>query len=112
MRVTVAVLVGLLFASQSLAQGKRPPVPAPVAAQAADACAVARGVVRQEAYGYTHVVSLQNGCDRPVECAVWTDVDADTRTTVQARPGETLEVITRRGSPAREVTAFKRCTYR
>jgi hypothetical protein len=74
-------------------------------------CAVVTGSVRAEAYGYTHVVTLQNRCDKPVACEVWTDVDPEPRKTLRAAPGQSDEVITRRGSPARDVTAYKACSY-
>lgn len=90
------------------------PADAPPVAKAvpADACAEARGSARYEGYGYTHVVTLHNGCEKPVECALWTDVDAEPRTTVQLAPGQSIEIVTRRGSPAREVVAQKSCRYR
>ena len=106
-------LVGLLllpFTPRSLAEDKKPP--APVAGPAANVCADARGSVRQEAYGYTHVVTLKNGCAKQVECALWTDVDPEPRTTVSAAPGQAVEIITRRGSPAREVSAHKSCRFK
>jgi hypothetical protein len=39
-------------------------------------------------------------------------VDPEPRTTVQAAPGQVIEIVTRRGSPAREVVAQKSCSYR
>ena len=108
----VAVSVALLSVVPVLAQDERPRKPPVVPAPTADACADARGSVRQEAYGYTHVATLRNGCTRPVECALWTDVDPEPRTKVSAKAGESVEIITRRGSPAREVTAFKSCRFK
>lgn len=113
-RAAVALLGFLccgLAAGSALAVDKRPP---PVTQQPppADSCAVARGSVRMEAYGYTHVVTLENGCTKSVECALWTNVDPEPRKGVRAAPGERIEIITRRGSPAREVTALKSCQYR
>lgn len=111
---TALALLGLcggLLTGTALAADKRPP---PVAQQPppADSCAVARGTVRMEAYGYTHLVTLENGCTKAVECALWTNVDPEPRQVVQTAPGERVEIITRRGSPAREVTALKSCKYR
>jgi hypothetical protein len=71
-----------------------------------------RGTVRQEAYGYTHVVQVHNGCPKPVACEVWSSVDPDQRVSVSLAPGEATEVITRRGSPARELTGLKKCSFR
>jgi hypothetical protein len=70
------------------------------------------GSVRAEAYGYKHVVSLRNGCDKPVDCEVWTDADPTPRQVLRAAPGETVEVVTRIGSPASEVSAQKECKFR
>lgn len=72
-------------------------------------CAEVSGSVRVEAYGFTHVVTLTNRCTVSVECDVWTDVDPEPRVTLRAGPGASAEVVTRRGSPAREVTAQKIC---
>ena len=91
-------------------KGKPKDPPAPVVVSADD-CAQVKGSARYIGYGYTHVVTLKNTCNKAVACAVWTDVDPD-RTTVQADAGQTAEVVTRRGSPSREVTAFKSCTFR
>jgi hypothetical protein len=77
----------------------------------ADACAVASPVARYLGMGYSHVVSLKNGCSRTVTCEVWTDVDPQPRYTLSAQPGETVEVVTRRGSPAREFKVDKSCKY-
>lgn len=75
------------------------------------ACATVRAGVRMQAYGYAHVVTLANRCQRAVSCEVWTNVDPLPRYTLQAKPGESVEVITRNGSPAREVQAGKRCGF-
>jgi hypothetical protein len=94
------------------AQGKPAPVrPAP-GPKSAGSCTTVTGSVRAEAYGYKHVVSLRNGCDKPVDCEVWTDVDPTPRQVLRAAPGETVEVVTRIGSPASEVSAQKECKFR
>lgn len=72
-------------------------------------CAVVRAEARMEAYGYSHVVVLENRCNVPVTCDVWTDVDPSPRMTLSAAPGERAEVLTRRGSPSRDVSAAKEC---
>jgi hypothetical protein len=79
--------------------------------RAVTTCAQVTGSTRQEAYGYTHVVTLKNGCDKGVICEVWTDVDPEPKSTLRAMPGETDSVVTRRGSPAREVSAQSSCRY-
>lgn len=84
----------------------------PGAALSANECAKVQASARYVGYGYTHVVTLKNTCAQSVECALWTDVDPEPRTTVRADAGQTAEVVTRRGSPSREVTAFKACSFR
>lgn len=112
----LVALLGLLCcglaAGSALAADKRPRPVAPTQSPSADSCVVARGSTRWEAYGYTHIVTLENGCTKSVECALWTNVDPEPRKGVRAAPGERIEIITRRGSPAREVTALKSCQYR
>ena len=110
-RLSLAALVVLSLWSRSVAlagdKDKTPPV-----AQNPNDCAVVRATARYVGLGYTHAIVLKNGCQKPVECSVWTDVDPEPKTTLSLRPGEESEVVTRRGSPAREVTAFKQCSFR
>ena len=95
------------------APGKKPPPAAsPNAPPPADTCAEATAIARYEGLGYTHRVQLRNGCAKAVECALWTDVDPEPRQTVRVAAGESAEIVTRRLSPARELTAHKSCTYR
>ena len=77
----------------------------------ANECAQVTASVRAEAYGYTHIVTLKNACDKPVSCEVWTDVDPSPRKLLKAAPGESDFVVTRRGSPARAVEASKDCRF-
>jgi hypothetical protein len=72
-------------------------------------CASVSASARPQAYGYTHVVTLVNHCSRAVSCEVWTDVDPSPRYTLSAKSGETVETITRAGSPSRAVQAGKVC---
>jgi len=102
-------LTAALGTSVVLAADKRPP---PAQQASADRCAEVQGSVRLEAYGYTHVVTLKNGCTKPVECALWSNVDPEPRTVVRVAPGESAEIVTRRGSPARELVGMKSCSYR
>ena len=85
--------------------GKAPPAKAP------GGCVAVSAGTRMEPFGFTHVVTLHNGCDKPVTCEVWTDVDPTPRQTLSARPGETVDVVTRIGSPASVFTAFKECRF-
>jgi hypothetical protein len=59
-------------------------------------------------YGYDHVVTLFNGCDALATCTVTTNVNPDP-IGVQVQPGKEAEVLTFRGSPAREFEARVRC---
>ena len=70
-----------------------------------------RIVVQPPGDGYRHVVTLSNGCQQPVSCEVWTDVDPTPHYTLQANPGKSAEVIVRNGSPASEVHAGKLCRF-
>jgi len=74
-------------------------------------CASVTASARFKGYGYTHVVTLSNSCQRAVSCEVWTDADPTPHVTLQAKPGQSAEVITRNGSPASEVRAEKLCHF-
>ncbi len=106
----LAALAMLAPSASSHAEGKPAPK-RPAGPAAIEQCARVSASVRMEAYGFTHVVSLRNECDRPVSCEVWTDVDPTPHQTLRAAPGETQELVVRRGSPAREVNAGSRCQY-
>jgi hypothetical protein len=58
--------------------------------------------------GYDHVVTLFNGCEAPASCTVTTNVNPDP-IGVQVAPGKEAQVLTFRGSPAREFDARVRC---
>jgi hypothetical protein len=107
------VLAGCLWSGRASAEPKDKPKPVPEesASGGADACVEVKASARAEAYGYTHLVTLRNGCDKSVVCEVWTDVDPTPRYTLRARPGETDETRTRAGSPSREVNAQFACHY-
>lgn len=81
------------------------PSPSPVRVD----CASVSASARPQAYGYAHVVTLANHCARAVSCEVWTDVDPTPHYTLTANAGETVETITRAGSPSRVVQAGKSC---
>ena len=98
----------LVAATCAAAQAKGPDDPAK---PDANECAQVTASVRAEAYGYTHIVTLKNACDKPVACEVWTDVDPSPRKLLTAAPGESDFVVTRRGSPARAVEASKDCRF-
>ncbi len=79
--------------------------------QAVGDCASVTASALFKGDGYRHVVTLSNSCPRAVSCEVWTDVDPLPHVMLQAKPGASAEVITRNGSPAREVHAGKLCHF-
>jgi len=107
----LAALAILVPNASSRAEGKPAPKRPKGSPSGIEQCARVSAGVRMEAYGYTHVVSLRNECDRPVSCEVWTDVDPTPHQQLRAAPGETQELVVRRGSPAREVNAGSSCQY-
>jgi hypothetical protein len=91
------LLALLLFAPVSaLAQASLPP------------CVTVEGVARWGADAYNHFVRVTNGCDRPARCQVATDVSPE-RHAVEVAPGQSVEVITFRGSPASAFTPRVTC---
>ena len=74
-------------------------------------CASVTASARLYYAGYNHVVTLTNRCQRVVSCEVWTNVDPTPHFTLRAKPGESVETITRVGSPSREVQAGKLCHF-
>src|SRR5690242_14572650 len=61
-------------------------------------CVKVRTEARYGAYGYDHVVELENTCDKAMTCDVATDVNP-TPASVDLAAGETKSVLTYRGSP-------------
>jgi len=112
LRSSLSVLTLLLLCSGARA-ADRPPKspPASSSAPSPDTCTEVRGSARAQGFGYTHVVSLRNGCPTAVSCELWSDVDPD-RVRVEVAAGATAEIVTRRGSPAREVVGYKKCSFR
>ena len=71
-------------------------------------CVDVRTEARFRNYGYDHLVTVRNGCDQALTCDVATDVSPEpSRVTVQAHAE--VEVLTFRGSPAREFSAKVEC---
>jgi hypothetical protein len=71
-------------------------------------CVKVRTSARYVAYGYDHVVELENTCNKAMSCAVSTDANP-TPASVDLAIGETKSVLTYRGSPASEFTAQVDC---
>lgn len=92
--------LGLLFALA---------LPALVLAQnQVPSCVTVRGQARWGAGAYNHIVRVHNGCERSVRCRVATDINPRP-TEVTVRAGESAEIITFLGSPAREFTPRVSC---
>jgi len=92
--------------SSARADDSEPKKPAPDVST----CAKVTGSAPYQGYGYTHLVELKNTCGKPVECRVWTNVDPE-KLTLSAKPGETVSIATRKGSPSRDFTAQSECKY-
>lgn len=72
------------------------------------ACVHYRTEVRYANYGYDHWVIIHNGCDRAAACVVSTNVNPKP-IHVAIPASKTREVLTFRGSPAREFSAHVVC---
>jgi hypothetical protein len=71
-------------------------------------CISVNAYARYGAYGYDHLVTIDNGCDKPAECVVTTSANPQPiGVRVEAETRET--VVTFRGSPASEFRAHVRC---
>jgi hypothetical protein len=93
------LLLALVVSGTAGAEGFRASVPA---------CVSFWGEAQYRGYGYYHVVHLMNGCERPAACDVSTDVNPDPeRVVVPAK--EQTDVVTFRGSPAREFVPHVEC---
>jgi hypothetical protein len=71
-------------------------------------CVSVRTEARYVAYGYDHIVEVENACDKAVRCTVATDVNP-TSSSLAVPPRQTRSVTTFRGSPAREFKADVAC---
>lgn len=71
-------------------------------------CITVSAYARYGAYGYDHLVTIDNGCDRGAECIVRTNVSPDP-IAVRVEAAERETVVTFRGSPASEFSARVRC---
>ncbi|HEY8428835.1 MAG TPA: hypothetical protein VIL20_10690 [Sandaracinaceae bacterium] len=94
-RAFVALLVAALPPT-ALAQGSRPE------------CIRVEAIVRWGADAYNHFVRVENRCDRRARCRVSTNVNPEPQT-IEVDAGQSVEVITFRGSPAREHTPHVDC---
>lgn len=74
-------------------------------------CVTIRAWSRSDGVGFTHVVTVQNLCPGTIRCELGSDADP-TPQSVELRPGESRDVVTRVASPAPGVSARGRCTQR
>jgi hypothetical protein len=72
-------------------------------------CVHVRAEARYRNYGYDHVVRLLNRCERRMSCDVATDVNP-TAIRVNIAANEQRDVLTFRGSPAREFAPVVACS--
>lgn len=86
-------------------------VPASATAANQPTCYRYRAAPLYQGLGWSHVVEVTNDCDRPLRCAVSTDVDPDPRHVAVLRPGQTLGFRTRVGSPSREYRPIVECIW-
>lgn len=105
--VLLAVVGVALFARVAVGQQAPPPAAATVPGSR-PACVGAQVQVRMQAFGYDHFVTLRNACDRRVTCEVSTSV-APRPVTATVDAGASTDVLTWRGSPAREFAARVDC---
>jgi hypothetical protein len=91
--------VAALFSGQAAAEG------------AATDCAAVSAHASYRGSGYAHVVTLTNHCQSAVTCEVWTNVDPTPHVALHAKAGETVETVTRIGSPSSDVQAGKQCRF-
>lgn len=85
--ILLAAGVALAQTQSHAAEGERP------------ACVRARGEARAQAYGWNHVVVIENTCTAAVTCRVSSDVNPSP-VTVQVPAGQTRETVTFLDSPA------------
>jgi hypothetical protein len=71
-------------------------------------CVRVRTEARYVAYGYDHIVEVENACEKAVDCTITTDVNPAS-SNLAVPPRQTRSVTTFRGSPAREFKADVAC---
>lgn len=92
-----AAAIGLLLISPTLADDQQVPK-----------CVDVRKLVIYRAFGYDHIVNVDNHCKFSVDCAIWTNVNPK-KIRVKVASGDRAEVLTFRGSPARIFTPYAKC---
>lgn len=83
-------------------------VSAPEPSGERDECVDARAEARLQAYGFNHVVVIDNRCEAAQRCTVSSDVNPNPQR-VEVRPGARAELLLWRDSPARTFQARVDC---
>lgn len=102
-RIGTATLAALALSTAALVAVADPPPPP------AKVCVASIAEARYRNYGYDHLVRLTNSCEVASECTVTTNV-APGAVKVAVPGGQTVEVLTFRGSPAATFTHQAVCT--
>jgi hypothetical protein len=89
--------------SVAVASAADPPADKPV-----PDCVHVEAYARYGAYGYDHIVTIDNTCTRSAACQVSTDVNPEVFA-VTVRSQQKQSIVTFRGSPAYEFSANVRC---
>lgn len=100
--LALATSAGASDPAQPLAEGERAPD------KGVSDCAKVRTSAHYGAYGYDHIVEIENTCDETVICSVVTNVNTKA-SEVTVAPKQKKSVTTFRGSPAREFEADVSC---
>lgn len=111
MKRSFTALVAALLVLGALAPGAgaEPAQPEPGAMPGGmPACVKLTGEAQMGAYGYNHVVRVQNGCTQDADCLVATSVDP-TPAALKVAAQTSAELIVRVGSPARVFTPTGTC---
>ncbi|MCA9530341.1 MAG: hypothetical protein KC543_09410 [Myxococcales bacterium] len=75
-------------------------------------CVTYQATARYVPYGYSHVVTLKNGCTQKAYCEVSSDVDPEPVHQVEVDVGAEVSVTTRLVSPSRTFTARVGCAFK
>ena len=73
-------------------------------------CVTVQADAIHDGLGYQHYAEATNGCSKPVQCRLWTNVDPAPQV-MSLAPGERDDVVFRRGSPAYEFRTFAQCAF-
>ncbi len=98
----IHVLIAAALVAVPVAPSSAPAVPTQAG------CVNVTSEARYRNYGHDHVVRLESACAEVQACQVSTDVNPTVRR-VTVAPDAAIEVLTFRGSPAREFRATVNC---